>query len=209
MKDNKNLILAVPKGRILEELLPLLKKNNIEFSKDFFEDNRKLFFDTNIDDVKVIKCRSFDVATFVAGGAADIGVCGSDVVCEFNYDNIFNVADLGIGKCRLSVAGVKNEGFSERNIRVASKYPNLTNKFFHDKGVNVEIVKLNGAIELAAKLNISDYIVDLVSSGNTLKENGLSELDELVKVSSQLIVNKSSMVTKNKKVNEFINLLNV
>ena len=193
----KDLVLAVPKGRILEELLPILDKAGIKIEDDFFNGSRKLYFNSNIENLKVIKCRSFDIATFISYGAADIGICGSDVVAEFDYKNIYNILDLEIGKCRLSLAGEKESFKKESYLKIATKYPKLTKQYFSNLGINVELIKLNGAIELAAKLGFCDYIVDLVSSGATLKENGLKEIENILEISSQLIVNQTSLIVKN------------
>ena len=176
----RDIILAIPKGRILNELIPLLKKVEIEPEQEFFDDkSRKLMFSTNKKNLSIIKVRAFDVATFVALGAAQIGIAGDDVLNEFNYEEIYNVLDLGIGKCRLSVAkkkNVKKENFQNNgHIMVATKYKNSVINFFANKGVRAECIKLNGAIELAPKLGICSTIVDLVSTGRTLKENNLKE----------------------------------
>jgi len=196
---SKNIIVAIPKGRILKELIPLLKKDDIELDEEFFnEKSRKLFFDTNIPFLKAIICRSFDAATFVSYGAADFGFCGSDVIEEFDYRNIYKMLDLDIGKCRFSIAGkAKKDIEAKKDVVVATKYPNLTKGFFAKKGIKAEVIKLNGSIEVAAKLDLCDFIADLVSTGTTLKENNLKELEKVTKVSSQLIVNKSSLVTNN------------
>ena len=198
----KKIILAVPKGRILNELIPLMKKIDIFPESDFFEkDSRKLMFKTNNQGLFIIRVRSFDVATFVALGAAQIGIAGDDVLNEFSYNEIYKVLDLGIGKCRLSVA--KKKKSIEKNypntghITVATKYKNTVVNFFAKKGIRAECVKLNGAIELAPKLGICSTIVDLVSSGKTLSENNLIESEVLLNITSKLIVNKISYKVMN------------
>jgi ATP phosphoribosyltransferase len=197
--NSNNLIMALPRGRILEELVPLLNSIDIKIEDDFYSDTtRKLLFDTNIDYLKVIMCRSYDAASFVSYGAADIGICGIDVTREFSYRNIYQFCNLDIAKCRLSVAGLDAKYGTK--ITVATKYPILTRKYFVKKGVNVDIIKLNGSIEVAVKLGLCDFIVDLVSTGNTLKENGLKEIEKICDVSSQLIVNKNSLILKNSKM---------
>lgn len=203
----KSIVIAVPKGRILDELLPLLEKWQIRLNDDFFQkDTRKLIFSTNQKYINIVKCRSFDVATFVSYGVADIGICGLDVIKEFSYGNIYDVCNLNIGKCRLSIAGKgdvqKIENLS--NIRVATKYPNLTRQYFYKRGIQAEIIKLNGAIEIAANLNLSNYIVDLVGTGKTLKANSLTELEQIFEVSSKIIINKSSLIAHNKLINQFL-----
>ena len=191
----KKIIMAVPKGRILDELNPILKKIGIIPEKDFFShDSRKLMFETNLKFLNIIRVRSFDVATFVALGAAQIGIAGDDVLNEFNYEEIYKVLDLKIGKCRLSIAKKKNSisDFSDKegHILVATKYKNTVTNYFAKKGIRAECIKLNGAIELAPKLGICSAIVDLVSTGKTIKENNLKETDILLRITSKLIINK-------------------
>ena len=205
----RDIILAIPKGRILNELVPLLKKVDIEPEQEFFDDkSRKLMFRTNKKNLSIIKVRAFDVATFVALGAAQIGIAGDDVLNEFDYDEIYKVLDLGIGKCRLSVArkiNVKKENLqSNGHIMVATKYKNTVINFFANKGVRAECIKLNGAIELAPRLGICSTIVDLVSTGRTLKENNLRESDVLLEITSKLIVNKISYKIMNSEISRII-----
>jgi len=204
----RDIILAVPKGRILNELVPLLKKGEIEPEREFFDEkSRKLMFRTNKKNLSIIKVRAFDVATFVALGAAQIGIAGDDVLNEFNYDEIYNVLDLGIGKCRLSVAkkiNVKEDFQKNGHIMVATKYKNTVINFFANKGVRAECIKLNGAIELAPKLGICSTIVDLVSTGKTLQENDLKESDVLLEITSKLIVNKISYKIMNSEISKII-----
>ena len=191
----KKIIMAVPKGRILDELNPILKRIGILPEEDFYShDSRKLMFETNLKFLNIIRVRSFDVATFVALGAAQIGIAGDDVLNEFNYEEIYKVLDLKIGKCRLSIAKKKNSisDFSDKegHILVATKYKNTVTNYFAKKGIRAECIKLNGAIELAPKLGICSTIVDLVSTGKTIKENNLEETDVLLKITSKLIINK-------------------
>lgn len=187
--------MAVPKGRILDELNPILKRIGILPERDFYShDSRKLMFETNLKFLNIIRVRSFDVATFVALGAAQIGIAGDDVLNEFNYEEIYKVLDLKIGKCRLSIAKKKNSisDFSDKegHILVATKYKNTVTNYFAKKGIRAECIKLNGAIELAPKLGICSTIVDLVSTGKTIKENNLKETDILLRITSKLIINK-------------------
>lgn len=191
------LIIAIPKGRILEEALPLLARVGIEPEADFHNSkSRALRFATNQPDVSIIRVRAFDVATFVAHGAAQLGIVGSDVVDEFDYSELYAPVDLNIGHCRLSVA--EPEGLAAEDqatmshVRVATKYPGLTRKHFEAMGVQAECVKLNGAMELAPSLGLSRRIVDLVSSGATLKANGLVETSVIMDVSARLIVNRAA-----------------
>ncbi|HEX5537770.1 MAG TPA: ATP phosphoribosyltransferase [Sphingobium sp.] len=191
------LIIAVPKGRILEEALPMLGKAGIEMDAAFHDKNsRALRFATNRPDTWVIRVRAFDVATFVAHGAAQVGIVGSDVVEEFDYSQIYAPVDLGIGRCRLSVAqpidAVEEDEAGMSHVRVATKYPHLTRRHYEAKGIQAECVKLNGAMELAPSLGLSRRIVDLVSSGATLTANGLVETSVIMDVSARLIVNRAA-----------------
>lgn len=195
------IILAVPKGRILEEALPLLARAGIEPEPAFADEgSRALRFSTNRDDVSLIRVRAFDVATFVAHGAAQIGIVGSDVIDEFAYSELYAPVDLDIGHCRISVAEPADLAASDdpcrwSHVRVATKYPNLTRRHFEARGVQAECVKLNGAMELAPTLGLSSRIVDLVSSGRTLKDNGLVEVEVIAQVSARLIVNRAAFKT--------------
>ena len=205
----KKVILAVPKGRILKELIPILNKMDLKIEDDFYNaDSRKLFFKTNEDNFEIIRVRSFDVATFVAFGAAQIGVAGNDVLTEFEYDEIYSVLDLKIGKCRLSVAKKKNERHNRAeksgHLLVATKYKNTVTNFYAEKGIRAECIKLNGAIELAPKLQMCSAIVDLVSSGKTLKENDLDEKEVLLNITSRLIVNKVAYKVMNPNISKWI-----
>ncbi|MBL6665124.1 MAG: ATP phosphoribosyltransferase [Rickettsiales bacterium] len=204
----KKILIALPKGRILEDLIPILKRANLEIEDSFFDKaSRKLIFATNFPDIEVVRVRSFDVATFVKSGAADIGVCGLDVLEEFKSLEIFPVLNLGIGKCRLSIAAKKDDHIDLEkinNTKIATKYPNITKEFFAKKSIQAQIIKLNGAIEIAPKLNLSNLIVDLVSSGKTLEENEMVEIKKLLEVESYLVVNRSSLKTKNNIITKLI-----
>ncbi len=196
------IILAVPKGRILEEALPLLAAAGI-VPEDAFSDegSRALRFRTNRPEIDLIRVRAFDVATFVAHGAAQLGIVGSDVLAEFAYTELYAPVDLGIGHCRLSVAepaalAASDDPRGWSHVRVATKYPALTRRHFEARGVQAECVKLNGAMELAPLLDLAPRIVDLVSSGRTLKENGLVEVETIMEVSSRLIVNRAAFKTR-------------
>ncbi len=204
------LILAVPKGRILKELKPLLKKAGIVPSADFFDENsRALSFKTNDKNLDIIRVRSFDVATFVAYGGAHLGICGSDVLEEFDYTEIYSPLDLNIGHCRLSiampVAEAKNENADRHShVRVATKYPNLTARHYATHGVQAECIKLSGAMEIAPTLNLCSRIVDLVSTGATLKANDLAETEVILEVSSRLIVNRTALKTMPDALGSFV-----
>lgn len=190
------IIFAIPKGRILDDALPLMKQAGIEPEPGFFDkENRALQFATNDPQIGLIRVRAFDVATFVAHGAAHIGIVGSDVIEEFDYSELYAPVDLGIGKCRLSIAAPVDAELNDANgdhIRVATKYPGITRRHFAAQGIQAECVKLNGAMELAPALGLSRRIVDLVESGKTLKENGLVESETLLDVSARLIVNRAA-----------------
>ena len=205
----EKIIMAVPKGRILKELNPLLKDIGIEPEEDFFnKDSRKLMFNTNLSFLDIIRVRSFDVATFVAIGAAQIGIAGDDVLNEFNYEEIYNILDLKIGKCRLSFARTKStiskESEKQGHILVATKYKNTVTNYFAKKGIRAECIKLNGAIELAPKLGICSTIVDLVSTGKTIKENNLEETEVLLKITSKLIINKIAYKLMNDNITSIV-----
>jgi ATP phosphoribosyltransferase len=198
------IIFAIPKGRILDEALPLLARVGIEPAAEFFDKkSRALIFGTNHPHISLIRVRAFDVATFVAHGAAQMGIVGSDVIDEFNYSELYAPVDLGIGHCRVSLAGPANSappGPSESHIRVATKYPNITRRYFEGQGIQAECVKLNGAMEIAPKLNLASHIVDLVSTGRTLVENGLSEQVIISEVSARLIVNRAAFKLRSAEV---------
>lgn len=194
--------IAVPKGRIFAELAPVLNEIGITPDANFFDDSdRALQFGTNIEGLSIIRVRSFDVATFVAYGAAQIGICGSDVMEEFAYPDIYAPLDLGIGKCRLSVAEPANLAAGDdptqwTHVKIATKYPHITQRYFAARGVQAECIKLSGAMELAPAIGLSQRIVDLVSSGATLKANGLVEVEKIMDVSSRLIVNRAAFKTR-------------
>jgi ATP phosphoribosyltransferase len=197
-----SLIIAVPKGRILGEALPLLARVGIVPEPDFCdEDSRALRFRTDNPGIDLIRVRAFDVATFVAHGAAQLGIVGSDVLAEFAYSELYAPVDLGIGHCRLSVAepadlAAQDDPRGWSHVRIATKYPHVTQAHFAARGISAECVKLNGAMELAPALGLAPRIVDLVSSGRTLKENGLVEVEHVADVTSRLIVNRAAFKTR-------------
>ena len=195
------LIMAVPKGRILDELLPVLNRAGIEPEPAFFDEKSRLLrFRTNIPTLDLIRVRAFDAATFTAFGAAHLGVAGLDVLDEYDYSELYAPVDLTIGGCRLSVAMREEDAIGDdpgkwSHIRVASKYPNLTRKHFARRGVQAEIINLSGAMEIVPVLGLARRIVDLVSSGATLKANGLVEVEKILDVTSRLIVNRTALKT--------------
>lgn len=208
--NDKDIIIALPKGRILKQVLPIFDKVGIIPEKSFFnEKDRKLKFETNISNIKLILVRSFDVATFLIYGAAHIAIIGSDVLEEFNHSEIYSPIDLKIGLCRLVVATTK-EILSDEDpltwsyVRVATKYPNLTSEHFKKRGVHADCIKLNGAMELAPSMGLCRRIVDLSESGETLKANGLIEIEEIMKVSTRLAINRNAYKTNFKEINKII-----
>lgn len=196
------IILAVPKGRILAEVTPLLARAGIEPEPAFNdESSRKLRFTTNQPGLDIVRVRSFDVATFVAFGAAELGVAGNDVLTEFAYDEIYTPLDLDVGHCHLAVAMPADLAQTEdptrwSHVRVATKYPKTTRRHFAARGVQAECISLNGALELAPSLGLCRRIVDLVSTGATLKANGLVEIERIADISSRLAVNRSALKTR-------------
>jgi ATP phosphoribosyltransferase len=206
-------VLALPKGRILKEVLPVLRKAGIEPEAEFADENsRALRFKTNNPALEIIRVRSFDVATFVAFGAAQLGVAGNDVLLEFDYPEIYAPVDLNIGHCRLSVAEPADLSATDdpsrwSHIRVATKYPNITQAHFAARGVQAECIKLSGAMELAPTLGLCRRIVDLVSSGATLRANNLVEIEQIAEVTSRLIVNRTAMKTFPREIGDWVERL--
>ena len=203
MNLNDNIVIAISKGRILEEGMGLLKKMGIE-TLDNMSDSRKLIYPTNNNLLKLVIVRASDVPTYVGNGAADMGIVGKDTLVECNLNNIYIPLDLNISKCRMSLAALPNCKPGAR-IKVATKYVNCANDYFNKKKKQVDIIKLYGSMELAPILGLADYIVDLVDSGKTLKANGLEEIDFIFDVSAQLISNKASMKTKTESIENIIN----
>lgn len=203
------LVIALPKGRILKELHPVLSRAGLIPAEDYAdEDSRRLRFPTNDATVDVIRVRPFDVATFVAHGAAAIGVCGADVLMEFDYPEIYAPLDLGIGRCRVSVAEPVNATPDDprrwSRVTVATKYPNIAQRHYAARGVQAEIVHLNGAMELAPSMGLARLIVDLVQTGSTLKANGLRETEVIAHVTSKLIVNRTALKTRPEAIGAWI-----
>ncbi|MDF1722847.1 MAG: ATP phosphoribosyltransferase [Minwuia sp.] len=202
MTTTEPLVIALPKGRILEEAMPLVRAAGIEPEAAFDDPkSRQLRFATNHPGVEIIRVRSFDVATFVAFGAAHLGIAGYDVLMEFDYSDIYAPIDLGIGFCRMAVAEPAELSRTDdpsrwSHVRVATKYPHITAKHFAKRGVQAECIKLNGAMELAPTLGLCRRIVDLVSTGSTLKANGLVEVEHIADITSRLIVNRTALKTR-------------
>ena len=189
------LTLALSKGRILKDTLPLLKKAGIELLEDP-EESRKLIFPTTHADVRILILRASDVPTYVEHGAADFGVAGKDVLMEHGSSNLYELLDLQIAKCRLMTAGKVGGQLPSRRLRIATKYVNVTRAFFASRGEQVDVIKLYGSMELAPLVGLGDLIVDVVDTGNTLKANGLEPRQEICQVSSRLIVNQVSYKRK-------------
>jgi ATP phosphoribosyltransferase len=204
------LILALPKGRILQECGALLARAGVHPAADYIdEDSRRLRFPTDDPALDVVRVRPFDVATFVAFGAAQIGICGADVLMEFDYPEIYAPLDLDIGHCRVSVAGPTDwidtvETRTWSHMRVATKYPNIARRHFAARGIHADVVHLNGAMELAPGLGLSRLIVDLVQTGATLAANGLRESEVIAHVSSRLIVNRTALKTQPEAIGAWI-----
>jgi ATP phosphoribosyltransferase len=204
------LVIALPKGRILKELMPLLEKAGVHPEPAFHDEySRQLSFATSNPGLRLVRVRSFDVATFVAFGAAQLGVAGNDVLMEFDYPEIYAPVDLRIGYCRLSVAEpralhAQDDPVRWSHIRVATKYPAITRRYFAERGVQAECIKLNGAMELAPTLGLCRRIVDLVSTGKTLAANNLVEIEQIAEVTSRLIVNRAALKTRSSEVGDLI-----
>lgn len=200
------LTIAISKGRIYSEALPLLDAAGIRTGDDP-DTSRKLVLETNLDDIRLLVLRAQDVATFVEHGAADCGIAGKDVLMEHGGDGLYEPLDLGIARCRMVVAVRRGHERLPRRPRVATKYVASTRRFFAGKSVQAEIIKLYGSMELAPLVGLADAIVDLVDTGGTLAANGLVEIEEVCAVSSRLVVNKASMKMKHARMKSFIDNL--
>jgi ATP phosphoribosyltransferase len=207
---NDTLVLAVPRGRILDEVMPLLRHAGIEPEAAFADENaRQLSFATNLAELNLIRVRSFDMATIVAFGAAQMGIAGSDVLMEFDSREIYIPVDLKVGACRMVVAEPADMLAADNprrwsHVRVATKYPQITRRHFARRGVHAECIKLNGAIEIAPKLGLCQRIVDLTSTGRTLAANGLAEIEEIAPITSRLAVNRTALKTRADEITHWI-----
>ena len=203
----KNTItIALSKGRIFKETLPLLEQADI-IPKDDPEKSRKLILDTNHDDIKLVIIRATDVPTYVQYGAADLGVAGKDVLMEHGGDGLYELVDLNIARCKLMTAGMNDYQPKSSRLRVATKFVNVTRRFFAERGQQVEVIKLYGSMELGPIVGLSDLIVDVVDTGNTLKANGLKPIDHIADISSRLVVNKASLKMKHDRIQNMVDLM--
>ncbi|MDX2457558.1 MAG: ATP phosphoribosyltransferase [Gammaproteobacteria bacterium] len=200
---NNALTIALSKGRIFEETLPLLAAAGVE-PVDDPETSRKLILDTNQSDVKLVIIRAADVPTYVGYGAADMGVAGKDVLMEHGGEGLYEPLDLKIARCRLMVAGPEGGFEEQKRLRIATKYVQSTRRFYADRQEQVEIIKLYGSMELAPLVGLADRIVDVVDTGNTLKANGLVPLEHIADISSRLVVNRAAMKMKHARITAFI-----
>lgn len=199
------LTIAMPKGRIFEEAADLLRKAGYQLPPEF-DDSRKLIIDVPQENIRFILAKPMDVTTYVEHGVADLGIAGKDVMLEEERD-VYEVLDLKISECHLAVAGLPGVKLTSVAPKVATKYPNVASSYFREQGEQVEIIKLNGSIELAPLIGLADRIVDIVSTGRTLVENGLVELEHIVDITSRLIVNPVSYRLKDKRIDELVERL--
>ncbi len=196
--------IALSKGRIFKETLPLLAAADIVPAEDP-ESSRKLILDTNHEDIKLLIIRATDVPTYVQFGAADLGVAGKDVLMEHGGEGLYEPVDLNIAKCRLMTAGLvgQNKPVNGR-LRIATKFVNVARQYFESRGEQVEVIKLYGSMELGPIVGLADLIVDVVDTGNTLKANGLEPRDHIADISSRLVVNRASMKMKHQQISNII-----
>jgi ATP phosphoribosyltransferase len=197
------LTIALAKGRILDETLPLLARAGIE-PVDDLSSSRKLIFSTNEADIELVLIRSADVPTYVQYGAADLGIAGKDVLAEHGGEGLYERVDLKIAPCKMMTAGFAERPLPRTRLKVATKYPQITRRFFLEQGRQVELIKLYGSMELAPVVGLADIIVDLVQTGNTLEANGLTPLETIMEISSRLIVNRAALKMKNRAVQALV-----
>lgn len=202
-KSDQKLVIALTKGRILDEVLPLLEKAGIIPAEDISK-SRKLIFDCSVPDVQLMVIRGSDVPTYVELGSADIGIAGKDMILEYGSRGFYEPLDLKIAKCRMMTAAPVGAKLDSPRLRVASKFVNIAKHYFSEQGRQVDIIKLNGALELAPLMGLADCIVDIVDTGNTLRANGLEALDVIAEVSTRVIVNRASMKIKHDKVQQLL-----
>ena len=204
---NKNkLVIALTKGRILDEVLPLLEEAGIMPAEDL-NSSRKLIFDSNLEGVQLMVLRGSDVPTYVELGSADIGITGKDILMENGSDGYYEPLDLKLATCRLMTAAPVNQKETPKRLRVASKFANIAKNYFSEQGRQVDIIKLNGALELAPIMGLADCIVDIVDTGKTLKANGLEPREHIADVSTRVIVNKAAMKIKHDNIQSLLERL--
>jgi len=203
---NDKLTIALTKGRILKETLPLFQRAGIEPIEDI-STSRKLVFATNHDDVQLVIIRGTDVPTYVRHGAADMGVVGKDILLEQGADGLYEPLDLGIARCRLMTAGPVGWQPGAARVRVATKFVNIAREYFARRGVQADLIKLYGAMELAPMMDLADLIVDIVDTGNTLRAHGMEPFEEIAAVSSRLVVNKAAMRSRHTVITRIIDSL--
>ncbi len=201
--NSSDLVIALTKGRILEETLPLFAEAGIVPAEDI-QQSRKLLFDTNMANVKLMLMRGSDVPTYVEFGSADMGVAGKDLILEVGSEGFYEPLDLKIAGCRLMTAQPKGVDLPPGRIRVATKFTNIAKRYFAERGQQIELIKLNGALELAPSLGLADAIVDIVDTGKTLKANGLEARETIATISSRVIVNKAAMKLKHAVINDVL-----
>ena len=204
----ENLIIALPKGRVFDDFLPLIRGTKFDLKEDP-SSTRKILIDTNTPQVKILIIRGWDVPTFVTSGAAHIGIVGKDILLEKHSEEFIELADLKIGSCRLSLAGKPEMINGKLKLKIATKYPYSSKKYLESMGIQAEIVYLHGSQEIAPLIGLSDGIIDLVDSGKTLKENGLEELEIIREISTRLIVNKAALKTKTSLIEEIESTLSL
>lgn len=200
------LTIALTKGRILKETLPLFAEAGVEPLEDI-SSSRKLVFETSMPNVQLVILRGSDVPTYVRHGAADVGVVGKDMLLEFGADGLYEPLDLGIARCRLMTAGFPAADKNRPRLRVASKFVNVARSYYAAQGVQADIIKLYGAMELAPLMDLADEIVDIVDTGNTLKANGMVPLECIADISSRLVVNKAAMRTRHDQISRLVERL--
>lgn len=203
---DQEIVIALTKGRILEETLPLFAAAGIEPIEDISK-SRKLIFETNQAGVRLIVIRGSDVPTYVKHGAADIGVSGKDMLLEVGGADLYEPLDLNISKCRLMTAGLVGKKMPQGRVRIASKFVNIAKQYCAERGMQADVIKLYGAMELAPLMDLADLIVDIVDTGNTLKANGMEPIDLIANVSSRLVVNRAAMKRKHQRIQGIIDSL--
>ena len=202
----ESVIIALTRGRILEETLPLLREAGIEPLEDM-SSSRKLKFATSLDQVSLLVMRGSDVPVYVENGAADMGVAGKDMLLEYGGEGLYEPLDLGIARCRLTIAAPTHAPASGGRLRVATKFTGIAKRWFAEQGRQVELIKLNGALEIAPAMGLADAIVDIVDTGNTLRANGLEPRETIAEISSRVIVNKASMKIKSRLIRAILERL--